>query len=252
MNSRIPLNKVRKGFLEWSFSGQARLRVVLLLLAVVLPWRKPKTAVTCTLHNSFFNKACSSAFCCCKSFLSLSPPACGGSLEFENGLVIHMRWPEAGSFILLMDEVFSFSFAHIGGVGRKRNIRRDVEKKLSWSSDTEFWSTISAAFFCRPTLKASWWPYSPEFPGICSTSMRRPCAELDVALNISFESSGVVPGAEDDGRGWSSLVSDEDDGGGPNCISPFLYNVFFVKFRGLVVISDFLLVPNVNCTCRWK
>lgn len=243
MSSFIPPNKVRKGIWEWSCAGQARLCTELLFLVVVLLWMKTKAMVKQALGS--FNKACKSAFCCCYSFFTLSPPACGGSMEFDGGVALQVRWLRAGNLILLMEEVISLS-ARCGSAGRKQIAGCVVDIKLPWSRDTTIWSTISAAVCSQPTMVAIWWPSSPMFGGDCSTSRRRPSAKFAAALYIFLESSGFVPDAEDDGRGSSSLFF--VNGGGPNCFSHFLCRVFFVKARDLVVFSVFLKVPNVNCT----
>ena len=243
---RIPQNKDCIEALESGFSSRAWLCVVVLRLAAELSRWEPE-AVTAKVSRSFFNKACSLVFCYCDSSMHLPPLTCGGSAEFDGGFAIKVWWLEAGSWILVKDEVIACSSAHGGSVERRQFAGCDVVNQLPWSRDTKLRSTISAAVCGRSTLEAIWWPSSsPEFFGVCSTSMRRPLAELAVALNVLFESSGIVPGVEEDGRGSSSLVS--DNGGGPNCFPNFLCRVYHVKVRDLVVFSIFVLFSDVKCT----
>ena len=229
-------------------SSQVWLCVVVFLLAAELSWWEAE-AVTAKVPRSFFNKARFLVFCC-ESSICLPPSARGRSMEFDGGPVIQLRWRKAGSLILHLEEATAISSAHYGSAERKDVAGCDVDIRLPWSRDTASWCTISAAFCSRPTLEAIWWLSSPEFFGICSTSLWRPFVELAAAFDVSSVSSGLVPDAEDGGHGLSSLFLVV--GRGPNCFSNFLCRVFYVKVRGLVVIPVFLLVPTVKCTCRQK
>lgn len=156
-----------------------------------------------------------------------------------------------GSSSSAAEPVLRISSARSGGAGRKW--QPDVFSSgggLSWSWGTVLWSTISAAFVCRPTLMAIWWSRcSPVWiPGDPSTSIWRPLVTLVMALDVYSVPSGVVPGIGEDGHGASARIV--GGGGGLDCFFHFLFRVLFVISRGLIVISVFLLAPVVTCAHR--
>lgn len=195
---RIPQNKDCIEAMKPGFSSQVWLCVLVFLPAAELSWWEPEAAKA-KVPRSFFNKARSLVFCCCESSLCLPPPARGGSVEFDGGPAIQLRWRKAGSLNLQMEEATAISSAHYGSAERKEVVGRDVDTRLPWSRDTASWCTISAAVCSRPTLEAIWWLTSPEYFGICSTSFWRP------SVDVASVSSGLVPDAEDGGHGLSSL-----------------------------------------------
>lgn len=87
--SRIPPNKACSEALKSGFLNQSWLSVVVLLLAAVLPWRKPKAA-TEKAPGGFLNKVLPRIRSCC-IYLCLSPLVRGRSRSFDGGLVFNER-----------------------------------------------------------------------------------------------------------------------------------------------------------------
>jgi hypothetical protein len=250
----ISPNKVRIGGLKLESAGQILLQVVDFFIAVVLPWWKPKMA-TAKSTTASSNKVFVRRLSHCESLSPLPPLARGGSLEFD-GRLFSLLWGldahGVGELISMVSEVLFFSSTCSGCYERRRKTVVFVrEVNLPWSRDTKICGTHSVGFDCRPTLMAIWWPLSANMiSDASSTSMRRPCSELAVALIVNLEPSGDVPGTELDGRGRSSLF--HSCGGRPDCLFLFLTRVFFVivrDFSGFYALSD---VPNVICTRRFE
>jgi hypothetical protein len=70
---------------------------------------------------------------------------------------------------------------------------------------------------------------------------------LVVAPHVFSVSSGVIPGAGEDGHDASALIC---GGGGPDRVFHLLLKVLFVKARGLVVILVSLMSPAVTYSHR--
>jgi hypothetical protein len=236
--SCIPPNKVPHRSFKSGLVDHARLCAVILLVAVVLSWREPKTATEKNTAGSL-NKVRVQNFYCCNLLLHLHPPARGGSLESDGRLLSPLHWLNVrpvGISTLLAEAVWSIFFARSGCGGRSWwavDFFHGVD--MSWSCDTNASSTLSAAPTCLPTLKAIWWPLSSvSMSDVSSTSVRRPYAELSMAFFVVSVPSGVVPGAGDDGHGRSSLSF--TCGGGPDCIFSFIFRVLARKVRDCVIV----------------
>lgn len=103
------------------FLDQIPLRLSVFLLAVVLPWREPKTVMV-KAPSSSMNKVCSIPSCHCKSTLYLPPPARGGSVESDGRYAIKVQGHEACSFrlVLISSEVVLLFAPLQGEVGGRR------------------------------------------------------------------------------------------------------------------------------------
>lgn len=242
VSSCIPLNKARIGVLEWSESGQALLCKVRQSIAVVLPWRKPKTAVVQALDS--FNKASSYSFCCCNFISILSPLPRGGSVEFEDGSGALVRWWKAGNCFWLMDEI---SFTRGGSGVRKFFIWCDVDKQLLWSEMPQIEEQSRWPLIWLSTEMTNRWSTAPTMSvGVSSTSRWRPYLQLAMASLVFPRPSGFVPGIGEDGRGLSSLCC--GGGRGADCVFHFMPKDLFVICRGLTVIVFSVEDSYVKCS----
>jgi hypothetical protein len=234
--SCIPPNKARIWSLEQAFSGQALLCLMVLQFVVELPWRE--TAAVKTSGNSF-NKVFYLVFCCRRFSLNLPPPTRSGSLRFDGGFALKVRWLEACCcWIMNRSEAMLFSASLHGGVGEgSRADKLWFGIRQRWSRDTDDCATSSAAKVCRPTQLALWWPSSSPVmvTGVCSTSRWRPYAEWEAAFPIFSEPSGDVPGTGEDGRALYSLCVSGDRG--PDGFLQYFRRVFSVKSRDRFVCS---------------
>jgi hypothetical protein len=215
---------------------------------VVLPWREPNAATLETPCVSL-NKVCFWAFCCCNFSSYLSPPARGGSLEFDDGLVILVRRSKICPCCWVSEIGLAtvFSVSHHGGVEKRRH-GADLWLQIQWcwSSDTKFRASFSVAIACLPTQLAFWWPsYSPAAsPGVSATSRWRPSAEFDAAFSVFPEPSGSVPGADEDGRSLCFICISGDRG--PDGFLQLLCRVFYVKCRDLSIFMCLCKVLTTN------
>ena len=75
--------------------------------------------------------------------------------------------------------------------------------------------------------------------------MRRPSSSSMAAFIVVLAPSGFVPGGGADGHHVELFV--EHGGEGLNCVPLYFLEVLFVKDKGLVVISFYLEVLDVNC-----
>lgn len=94
VGSCIPLNKACFGSFERGSTGHSLLCFVLLLLGVVLSWWEPMTAKMAG-SSSFLNKVWILVFPGCNISYYLPPPARGGCLESDGGLLRHAMWLKA-------------------------------------------------------------------------------------------------------------------------------------------------------------
>lgn len=247
----IPPNKVRFRSFELRFLCQTWLGLVVSLLAAVLPWTEARAAKMRDI-DGFFNKACSLAFFCYNFFMHLSPPARGGSLEFDGGfgfLVWRQKARSIGSLRSGGGGAGPASSTRHGGGGEELDAaRHDWRLGCPGVAMLQTGEHTRRPLFWRPTLMTSWWSSSPVMhAGVSSTSRRRPYFELVAALHFLLMPSGLVPGAGEDGRGGSSSFT--GGCGGPNCVSLILFRVLFVRSRDLLVFVFSCEVPTVICTC---
>jgi hypothetical protein len=252
--SCISPNKVRFRGLKLESAGQTLLRAVISLATMVLPWWETEVVMVRSSAASL-NKVWLHSFSDCNSSLYLPTLARGGSREFDGRLFSLRWWLKAicgGKLHSTASQVPPFSSTCSGCFGRRRRMVGFLhEADLPRSRDTKICYTHSVAIDCQPTMKANWWPLSSDRnPDASSTSSRRPCLELAMALSVNLEPSGEVPGAEDDGHGQSSVY--HIHGGGPDCFPVLLLGVYFVKVRDSLVIFMLSCVPTVNCNRRFE
>lgn len=163
--SRIPPNKACCEAFEPDFSNRSWLSVVLLLPAVVLPWRKPRAAMEKAL-DGFLNKVRSRIWSCW-IFLFLSPLARGRSRSFDGGMVFKERRricvasAVCGAVLLCISSV---AMVVDGGCGVAAG------GGLRWLWSDEAYNCSSSSLQVRVGLR-NWLVCSSS----CSTSDGRPC-----------------------------------------------------------------------------
>lgn len=133
-----------------------------------------------------------------------------------------------------LDAALLFFSARSGGVARRwKYVRFVAGADLPWTGDfldleyTHGGLWLLADCECHVVAMLA---------GVSSTSMRRPCAELVVKLNVDSVPSGIVPGAGEDGHGLRFFFVGE-----PEDLIAFLH--FFVStfLQNLVPIYYFLI-----------